>query len=58
MSHQLCGPWVSPRALWGREELLGLPFLWDTEARDVVAQRPGKICAVKLVMSEAHGREG
>lgn len=33
---------------------LGLPFLWDTEARDVVAPRPGKICAAKLVMSGRH----
>lgn len=34
---------------------LGLPFLWDAEARDcVVAQRPDKICAVKLVMSGRH----
>lgn len=33
---------------------LGLPFPWDTEAGDMVAQRPDKICAVKLVMSGRH----
>lgn len=33
---------------------LGLSFLWDTEAREMVAKRPGKVCAVKLVMSKRH----
>lgn len=33
---------------------LGLPFLCDTEARDMAAQRPGKVCAVKPLMSERH----
>lgn len=35
-----------------RNTTLGLLFLWDTEARAMVAQRPGKVCAVKLVIHE------
>lgn len=34
--------------LWDAE------VLWNAEVRDMVAQRPGNICVVKLVMSERH----
>lgn len=30
---------------------LGLPFLWYTGARDMVAQRPGKVCASQSLCS-------
>ena len=56
------GEWGITSALWSLDHSkgilgqrgtgLGLPFLW--EARDMVAQRPGKVCAVKLAMSERH----
>lgn len=55
------GEWDIASALWPlgqskgllgqRGAGLGLPFLWNTEARDMVAQRPDMICAEKLVMS-------
>lgn len=59
------GEWDIASALWPlgqskgllgqREAGLDLPYLWDTEARDMGAQRSDKICAVKLVMSGSEG---
>lgn len=49
------GEWGIASVILGhRDTGLGLPFLWDTEARDMVAQRPGKVCTVKLVKSKRH----